>query len=173
MFGIASLFREPGLSPLGAGQRSSRPQLLLGPMMCWPINPTPISHLPTSTLPMHLGRPLRAWYYNFQYPREEERGLDHSEDLFTPGYLRLQLVPGETVGVVAATELPTCRDPSRASCRRNRAPSAGGGARFLGRRSFAAVAGRGRPISFWCGAATVCTPLSRGTTGSRIGAATP
>ena len=25
------------------------------------------------------------WYYNFQYPREEERGLDHSEDLFTPG----------------------------------------------------------------------------------------
>ncbi len=51
------------------------------------------------------------WYYNFQYPREEERGLDHSEDLFTPGYLRLQLVPGETVGVVAATELPTCRDP--------------------------------------------------------------
>ena len=51
------------------------------------------------------------WYYNFQYPREEERGLDHSEDLFTPGYLRLRLVPGATVGVVAATELPTCRDP--------------------------------------------------------------
>ena len=51
------------------------------------------------------------WYYNFQYPREEERGLDHSEDLFTPGYLRLQLVPGATVGVVAATELSTCRDP--------------------------------------------------------------
>ena len=51
------------------------------------------------------------WYYNFQYPREEERGLDHSEDLFTPGRLRLRLVPGETVGVVAATELPSCRDP--------------------------------------------------------------
>ena len=50
------------------------------------------------------------WYYNFQYPREEERGLDYSEDLFTPGRLRLQLVPGPTVGVVAATELPACRD---------------------------------------------------------------
>ena len=51
------------------------------------------------------------WYYNFQYPREEERGLDHREDLFTPGRLRLQLDPGATVGVVAATELPAGRDP--------------------------------------------------------------
>ncbi len=51
------------------------------------------------------------WYYNFQYPREEERGLDYSEDLFTPGRLRLQLDPGATVGVIAATELPACRDP--------------------------------------------------------------
>ena len=51
------------------------------------------------------------WYYNFQYPREEERGLDHSEDLFTPGCLRLRLAPGATVGVLATTEPPTDRDP--------------------------------------------------------------
>ena len=51
------------------------------------------------------------WYYNFQYPREEERGLDHSEDLFTPGCLRLRLVPGATVGVLATTEPPAGRDP--------------------------------------------------------------
>ena len=51
------------------------------------------------------------WYYNFQYPREEERGLDHSEDLFTPGRLRLRLAPGATVGILATTELPTCHDP--------------------------------------------------------------
>ncbi len=51
------------------------------------------------------------WYYHFQYPHEKERGLDHSEDLFTPGYLRLRLAPGTTVGVLAATELPTGRDP--------------------------------------------------------------
>ena len=51
------------------------------------------------------------WYYNFQYPREEERGLDHSEDLSTPGRLRLQLALRATVGVIAATELSSCRDP--------------------------------------------------------------
>ena len=51
------------------------------------------------------------WYYNFQYPREEERGLDHSEDLFTPGCLRLRLAPGATVGVLATTEPPAGRDP--------------------------------------------------------------
>ena len=51
------------------------------------------------------------WYYNFQYPREEERGLDHSEDLFTPGRLRLRLAPGATVGVLATTEPPAGRNP--------------------------------------------------------------
>ena len=51
------------------------------------------------------------WYYSFQYPREEERGLDHSEDLFTPGCLRLRLAPGATVGVLATTEPPADRDP--------------------------------------------------------------
>ena len=44
------------------------------------------------------------WHYNFQYPREEERGLDASEDLFTPGRLRLRLAPGATVGLVIADE---------------------------------------------------------------------
>ena len=51
------------------------------------------------------------WYYNFQYPREKERGLDYSEDLFAPGRLRLRLAPGAAVGVVAATELPARRNP--------------------------------------------------------------
>lgn len=51
------------------------------------------------------------WYYHFQYPREQERGLDHSEDLFTPGRLRLQLAPGAAVGVLATTEPPADRDP--------------------------------------------------------------
>ena len=107
------------------------------------------------------------WYYNFQYPREEERGLDYSEDLFTPGRLRLQLDPGghrwRNCGH-RASRLPR---PPHASHRRDRPPPAGGGARSLGRRSFAAVAGAGRPISFWCGAAMACTPLSRAITGSR------
>lgn len=28
------------------------------------------------------------WYYDFEYPREAERGLDFREDLFTCGVLR-------------------------------------------------------------------------------------
>jgi predicted glycogen debranching enzyme len=34
------------------------------------------------------------WYRRFQYPAEHERGLDHEEDLFTPGELAFDLVPG-------------------------------------------------------------------------------
>ena len=51
------------------------------------------------------------WYYHFQYPHEQERGLDHSEDLFTPGRLRLRLAPGAAVGVLATTESAASRDP--------------------------------------------------------------
>jgi predicted glycogen debranching enzyme len=51
------------------------------------------------------------WYYNFQYPREEERGLDASEDLFTPGRLHVTLAPGAVWGLVTATEAPVGRDP--------------------------------------------------------------
>ncbi len=29
--------------------------------------------------------PRPDWHYNFEYPREKERGLDFAEDLFTPG----------------------------------------------------------------------------------------
>jgi predicted glycogen debranching enzyme len=34
------------------------------------------------------------WYRRFQYPLEWERGLDHDEDLFTPGELGFDLIPG-------------------------------------------------------------------------------
>jgi len=30
------------------------------------------------------------WYYNFQYPVDKERGLNHEEDLFTPGYFLIE-----------------------------------------------------------------------------------
>ena len=54
--------------------------------------------------------PAPNWYYNFQYPREAERGLDSSEDLFTPGVLRRALEPGEDLYVVASTDDPAGRD---------------------------------------------------------------
>lgn len=45
------------------------------------------------------------WWYGFEYDRERERGLDHTEDLWTPGVVELVLEPGERIGVVATTEL--------------------------------------------------------------------
>jgi predicted glycogen debranching enzyme len=56
------------------------------------------------------GRPVKdasftadpAWYYRFQHPREQERGLDFEEDLYSPGSLCAPLAPGETLVVTAS-----------------------------------------------------------------------
>lgn len=50
------------------------------------------------------------WWYRFAYDRERERGLDHEEDLWTPGPLRLTLEPGVVVACVASSEWPGERD---------------------------------------------------------------
>ena len=50
------------------------------------------------------------WHFNYQYPREEERGLDCSEDLFTCGVLHTNLEPGESLVVVISTDDPQGRD---------------------------------------------------------------
>ena len=44
------------------------------------------------------------WYYQFHYPREAERGLDASEDLYCPAQIRWQLASGDRVAVIAACE---------------------------------------------------------------------
>jgi predicted glycogen debranching enzyme len=44
------------------------------------------------------------WYRNFEYGREEERGLDSFEDLFTPCVLRFDFLENSSVGVIASTE---------------------------------------------------------------------
>ena len=41
------------------------------------------------------------WYYNIEYLDELERGLDFREDLFTPGILTLDLIPGEWIPLCA------------------------------------------------------------------------
>ncbi|MFQ6097729.1 MAG: amylo-alpha-1,6-glucosidase [Armatimonadota bacterium] len=46
------------------------------------------------------------WYYDFEYPRELDRGLEHREDLFCPGYLRMTLRAGETATVIASHREP-------------------------------------------------------------------
>jgi predicted glycogen debranching enzyme len=45
-----------------------------------------------------------AWYYNFDYPRERERGLGASEDLFQPFVLQFDLHEGAPAVVIASTE---------------------------------------------------------------------
>lgn len=50
------------------------------------------------------------WWHDFEYAREMERGFDYREDLWTPGVMRVQLSPGERIGVIASTTDPTGRD---------------------------------------------------------------
>jgi predicted glycogen debranching enzyme len=45
-----------------------------------------------------------VWYYNFDYPRERERGLDSSEDLFQPLVMQFGLGAGSTAVIIASTE---------------------------------------------------------------------
>jgi predicted glycogen debranching enzyme len=48
--------------------------------------------------------PTGDWYYRFEYPHEQERGLDYEEDLYQPFVLRFPLTTGSPVHIVAATE---------------------------------------------------------------------
>ena len=43
------------------------------------------------------------WYRNFEYMREQERGLDFREDLFNPFVLTVELTPGATTSIVVST----------------------------------------------------------------------
>ena len=49
-----------------------------------------------------------GWFFNFEHPREQERGLDFTEDLYCPGRFSGVLSPGQTMTLVATveTELP-------------------------------------------------------------------
>ncbi|MES1261176.1 MAG: glycogen debranching enzyme N-terminal domain-containing protein, partial [Acidobacteriota bacterium] len=51
-----------------------------------------------------------CWYYNFEYPRERERGLDSLEDLFQPLVLQFQLGGEATASVIASTQSQDVRD---------------------------------------------------------------
>ena len=66
--------------------------------------------------PLHMEMPQNfafsehsGWFFNFEHPREQERGLDSTEDLFCPGRFDGLLSPGQTVTFAATveTEPPT------------------------------------------------------------------
>jgi predicted glycogen debranching enzyme len=43
------------------------------------------------------------WFYNFEYEREKERGLDAVEDLYSPLFLRFDLADNSSAAIVAST----------------------------------------------------------------------
>ncbi len=45
-----------------------------------------------------------GWFFNFEHPREQERGLDFTEDLYCPGRFSGILSPGQTITLVATVE---------------------------------------------------------------------
>jgi predicted glycogen debranching enzyme len=45
------------------------------------------------------------WYYNFQYERERERGLDDLEDLYGPFLLRFNLAQNAAPAIIASTRV--------------------------------------------------------------------
>lgn len=64
------------------------------------------------------------WYYQFEYHEEQLRGLECQEDLFSYGSLRIEVNPGDAVGLILSTEMPRDRNPFdlyEAECRRRTA----------------------------------------------------
>lgn len=51
-------------------------------------------------------------YYNFEYPHEKERGLDYSENLFTPGYFNIKIGNKNKVCFIISTEDPHKKNPN-------------------------------------------------------------
>ncbi|HET6314739.1 MAG TPA: amylo-alpha-1,6-glucosidase, partial [Chloroflexia bacterium] len=47
-----------------------------------------------------------GWLWNFVYRGEVERGYDDTDDLYTPGFFRAVLQPGQSLTLVASTEPP-------------------------------------------------------------------
>ncbi len=52
-----------------------------------------------------------GWFFNFEHPREQERGLDFSEDLYCPGRFSGILSPGQTITLVATVETSQPDEP--------------------------------------------------------------
>lgn len=52
----------------------------------------------------------QAWYRDFEYLREMERGLEFKEDLYTHGYFRTTLSKGDRLSIMISIEEPAGRD---------------------------------------------------------------
>ncbi|MCL7488497.1 MAG: glycogen debranching enzyme N-terminal domain-containing protein [Desulfobulbaceae bacterium] len=61
--------------------------------------------------------PSPDWYFNYEYPVEQQRGLDFHEDLFTYGMFKLKLEAGQRIGIIISTRDPAGRDAFELRCR--------------------------------------------------------
>ena len=52
----------------------------------------------------------QGWYYNLEYSKEQYRGLDFQEDLYTHGKFSVKLKKGDTLGIIISTENPEHRN---------------------------------------------------------------
>jgi predicted glycogen debranching enzyme len=59
------------------------------------------------------------WFNNFQYPVEQYRGLDYTEDLFNHGTFTVELKQGDSLGVIISTENPGGRNAHELFTREN------------------------------------------------------
>ncbi|MHC4111911.1 MAG: amylo-alpha-1,6-glucosidase [Planctomycetota bacterium] len=58
----------------------------------------------------------KQWWFNFTYRNEKQRGLDFTEDLWTPGFFKCQVHPGEPTKIVFWANLSpagTCNNPEQ------------------------------------------------------------
>lgn len=56
-------------------------------------------------------QPDGMWYRNYHYPEETQRGLNDCEDLYSPGYLTVNLQPETTLALEARVGWPTSVEP--------------------------------------------------------------
>jgi len=50
------------------------------------------------------------WHYRFEYQKEQDRGLDFQEDLFSYGTFKIELKKGAAFGIIASTMDPSGRE---------------------------------------------------------------
>jgi predicted glycogen debranching enzyme len=62
-------------------------------------------YIPTSIFENH-----PEWYFNYEYPIEQQRGLDFHEDLFSYGHFKVNLNLGDKFGVIISTQNPSDKD---------------------------------------------------------------
>jgi predicted glycogen debranching enzyme len=70
------------------------------------VGVTPYEGLPTLYMAHNAGRIDQQgyWYRNFEYSVERERGLDFTEDLFSPCSLTFELTGDQSASLIASTE---------------------------------------------------------------------